>query len=181
MKRGLFFSILIIIFLSGYSPRGEDNGREIQYTTQDGIVITGNLFIIDKNGPTILLFHQGGSNGRAEYGPIIPRLLDLQYNVLSIDQRVGGQVYGSYNRTIATIPKNDYGYCDVLPDLIGAWDFLEEEQFSGPRILWGSSYSAALIIQLASHENFSIDRALAFSPASNPKAMNGCHPNQYLP
>ena len=29
--------------------------------------------------------------------------------VLAIDQRVGGQYYGSYNRTLANIPNNIYG------------------------------------------------------------------------
>lgn len=180
MKRNLFFLTLILILISGYRPHIGADHSEVQYTTKDGVVIKGDLFTNDKHNPTILLFHQGGSNGRAEYGPIIPRLLDMQFNVLSIDQRVGGQVYGSFNRTVAQISDHTYTYCDVLPDLIGALTFLDHKEFSGPKVLWGSSYSAALTVQLASKKDLKIDRALAFSPSSNPKAMNGCHPNQYL-
>lgn len=156
------------------------NKNEINYLTEDGVEIIGDLFISAEKSPVILLFHQGGSNGRAEYESIIPRLLGMDCNVLSIDQRVGGQIYGKYNRTVANLSTNEFSYCDALPELLGALDFLNGTQLTGPRILWGSSYSAALVIQLASNSRLKIDRALAFSPSTNPTAMKGCHPNQYF-
>ncbi len=175
-----FLSLITWILVAGCSTKGTVKKNEFQYFTKDGIDVSGDLFISDKKRPTILLFHQGGSNGRAEYATIIPRLLDLNFNVVSIDQRVGGQIYGKFNRTVAKIPINEFGYCDALQDLLGALDFLNRNELNGPRILWGSSYSAALVIQLAGNSSLVLDRALAFSPSFNPKAMEGCHPNQYF-
>lgn len=180
MMNRLLPGIVLLIMLSECAPNRNKSGNEIQYRTDDGVLISGDLYLTDRSQATILLFHQGGSNGRAEYGPIIPRLLDKKFNVLSIDQRVGGQIYGNYNRTVARIALNEFGYCDALADLRGALDYLNTYDLAGPKILWGSSYSAALVIQLATDQSLDVDRVLAFSPSSNPARMEGCHPNQYF-
>lgn len=156
---------------------------EINFITSDGIRIVGDLYERKKEDPTILLFHQAGSNARGEYGPIIPRLILMGYNVLAIDQRSGGQQFGSYNRTIAQLPDTsfyqEYGYCDAYNNLEGALDFMIQQGFTGPKIIWGSSYSAALVVQLASKRSEDITAALAFSPASG-GPLEACKPDNYF-
>ena len=158
-------------------------GVEVSYYTPDSIQIIGDLYENNKAWPTILLFHQGGSNARGEYGTIIPKLLEQEFNILAIDQRVGGQYYGSFNRTLANIPTHiygdGYGYCDAYNNLESALDYVLNAGFSGKKILWGSSYSATLAIQLAHNRPADIDGVLAFSPAAG-APLKDCNPEQYL-
>ncbi|MEM9649904.1 MAG: hypothetical protein AAF969_15605, partial [Bacteroidota bacterium] len=158
-------------------------GREISFYTPDSIQIFGDLYELDKQGKTILLFHQGGSNARGEYAPIIPKLMEEGYNILAIDQRAGGQFYGSYNRTLANIPSHGfddgYGYCDAYNNLESALDYVMKAGFTGDKIIWGSSYSAALAIHLTHNRQQDISGALAFSPASG-NAVKDCLPNKYF-
>ncbi|TMU56619.1 alpha/beta hydrolase [Flagellimonas algicola] len=157
--------------------------REISFYTPDSIQIFGDLYELDKHGKTILLFHQGGSNARGEYEPIIPTLIQKGYNILAIDQRVGGQFYGNYNRTLANIPTNGfgdgYGYCDAYNNLESALDFIIDSGFTGDKIVWGSSYSASLGIHLANNRQQDIRAVLAFSPASG-NSMKDCLPNAHF-
>lgn len=157
--------------------------QEISFYTPDSIKIFGDLYELDKKGNTILLFHQGGSNAKGEYKTIIPKLTEEGFNVFAIDQRVGGQFYGSYNRTLANIPTNSfgdgYGYCDAYNNLEGALDYIIDSGFSGGKIIWGSSYSASLAIQLANNRQNDIDGVLAFSPATG-GSMKDCLPDKYF-
>lgn len=157
--------------------------QEINFYTPDSIKIFGDLYELDKKEKTILLFHQGGSNARGEYASIIPKLIKKKYNVLAIDQRVGGQFYGNYNRTLANIPTNSYedgyGYCDAYNNLESALDYIIDSGFSGDKIIWGSSYSASLAIQLANNRQNDVDGVLAFSPATG-GAMKDCLPGKYF-
>jgi len=161
----------------------KDTVKEINFYTSDSIKIFGDLYELDKDNTTILLFHQGGSNARGEYVSIIPKLIEKGFNVLAIDQRVGGQIYGNYNRTIANIPDNTfdsgYTYCDAYSNLEGALDYIKKSDFSGKKVIWGSSYSAALAIQLASKRQSDIDGVLAFSPSTG-NAVKECHSDKYL-
>jgi len=165
------------------NPSDDKNYTAISFITPDSINIFGELYENDKTEDVILLFHQGGSNTRGEYRTIIPELLKTGVNILAIDQRVGGQIYGSYNRTIANIPgnsfNNNYGYCDAYNNLEGALDFIMSNDFTGKRILWGSSYSASLVMKLASERPNDVNGVLAFSPAAG-KVMEGCNPEEYI-
>ena len=192
MKRASFLLLLFsVVYISckentqTSSPTSlnDNNVQEISFYTSDSIKIIGDLYELDKENNTILLFHQGGSNARGEYGSIIPRLTERGFNVLATDQRSGGQYYGSYNRTLANVPTHSYGdgytYCDAYNNLESALDFAIQSGFTGKKIIWGSSYSATLAIKLASNRPDDIDGVLSFSPASgNP--MKGCNPEEYL-
>ena len=189
MKRLIIPGILCLFFLfacehsSKETSSSEAYPKEISFYTSDSIKIFGDLYISDQSDPVILLFHQGGSNARAEYGPIIPRLLEDDFNILAIDQRQGGQYFGGYNRTIANVPTYNYSdtytYCDAYNNLESALDFVIENDFTGKKILWGSSYSATLSIKLAHERQQAVDAVLAFSPASG-KPMEGCNPEPFL-
>jgi alpha-beta hydrolase superfamily lysophospholipase len=149
---------------------------EVQFTTKDSLSVYGDFYIIDKTAPTILLFHQARANARGEYKTIIPELQKEGFNVLAVDQRTGGQLFGSYNRTIAKSGNTRFGYCDAYPDLEAALQYVIDQGFSGKKIVWGSSYSAALVIKLGAENPSKVAGVLAFSPASG-KPMEGCGPN----
>ena len=119
-----------------------------------------------KRQPLILLFHQAGGDARGEYGPLVPRLSEAGYNVIAIDQRSGGERFGGVNRTVENLEAGDYGYCAVYPDLEGALAHAKGLGFTGKIAAWGSSYSAALVFQLAAKNQGDINAVLAFSPAS---------------
>jgi pimeloyl-ACP methyl ester carboxylesterase len=126
----------------------------------------------------ILLFHQAGANARAEYGAIIPTLLEAGYAVLAIDQRNGGSRLGGTNRTVDGLEEKSYGYCEAYPDLVGALEFVDEQEYIGKRFVWGSSYSAALVIKLGAEYGDQISAVLAFSPASGDRLAD-CLPSEY--
>jgi len=126
LQNRLIIYILLIIPSIIYSQQNDnDNSQnaivkpnEITLTSSDSITIYGDLYTINKEISTILLFHQGGANARGEFAPIIPKLLNEGFNILAIDLRVGGtSYYGSTNRTIDDLPTNNYKYCDAYPDL----------------------------------------------------------------
>jgi alpha-beta hydrolase superfamily lysophospholipase len=152
--------------------------RTVRMTAADGVTVYGEVYTspgVAKSAPLILLFHQGASNSRSEYEPLVPRLLDAGYNLLAIDQRRGGDRFGGVNRTLAGVGNTEYSYCDVIPDLEAALRFAREEGFDGPTAAWGSSYSAALIFRLAVDHPDEINAIVAFSAASG-EPMEGCMP-----
>lgn len=154
----------------------------ITFETFDGVTIHGDLYEADapKDAPIILLFHQGASNARGEYGDFIaPKLVEAGYHVLAIDQRNGGDTYGFSNRTASAIEDNQYSYCDALPDLDGAVTFAREQGYTGKLAAWGSSYSAALVFHLAANRPDDVDAVLAFSPASGGPVL-GCQPEDAI-
>jgi len=110
----------------------------------------------------ILLFHQAGSN-RGEYATIGPMLATLGFNALAIDQRSGGNAWERSNDTIKRLGKST-GYDEALPDLEAALQWAKSSGETGPIILWGSSYSAALVFLLAASHPREVNAILAFSP-----------------
>jgi alpha-beta hydrolase superfamily lysophospholipase len=157
----------------------KSTSREVTFTTSDGLTIYGDLHEVSLEAPIILLFHQARGSARGEYGNIIPKLMAKGYNILAIDQRNGGDYFTSRNRTVDSLSKKDYSYCDAYPDLEAALDFVINSGFTGKKLIWGSSYSAALVIQLGDRRGDDIDGVLAFSPASG-GPMQACDPNPII-
>ena len=161
------------------APSEEEATTEVSFFTSDSILIIGDWYAVDTSATTIILFHQARSNARGEYGTIVPELVEAGYNVLAVDQRSGGQTFGSYNRTVASRPWKNYTYCDAYEDFEAALNFVLNKSNTGKTAVWGSSYSAALVIQLAHKRPEDVDAVLAFSPASG-GPMKECSPNDYL-
>ena len=141
---------------------------EVSFETSDGIRVYGDLYRSagGKNAAVILLFHQASGDARGEYTQIATRLVQDGYNVLATDQRAGGDLFASENRTVAGLDGEEYGYCDAYPDLEAALRYVRGECFDGPLALWGSSYSAALVFQLGARNAEEVSAVLGFSPAS---------------
>ena len=175
--------LLLIIFLTSFVFSQNENriqpvAREVTFNSKDGIKLYADIYNSKKgkSAPLIMLFHQGGGDVRGEYATIIPRLQKLGYNIMATDTRQGGTRFGT-NRTMANI-KKEFGYCDAYQDLEAALDFVKNEGFTGKRIAWGSSFSAALVFQLASKRGNDLAGILGFSPASG-GPMAACKPSLY--
>ena len=156
-------------------------GNEISFETDDGVTVYGEVYKsadAPMSAPVILLFHQGAHNSRAEYEPIVPRLLDAGYHAVAIDQRRGGDRFGGVNRTLEGVGDAEYSYCDVYPDLEATLRFAKSYGFSGQTAAWGSSYSAALVFRLGVEYPDEVDAVLAFSAASG-EPMEGCEPEPF--
>ncbi len=170
--RNLFWALAITISTCGIA---QDQGYQaIEIAAEDGLIIYSDLYKTSKNEkPVVLLFHQAGSNAPAEYGKyIIPHLRKAGYDVLAIDQRKGGSRLGGENRTAAQVDEGKLTYCDAYPDLVATLKYAKQN-FENGIIIWGSSYSAALVYKLATDYPKDVTAVLAFSPASG-KPMGDC-------
>ena len=127
----------------------------------------------------MLLFHQGGASGWAEYAPIVPALTSRGFRVATIDQRRGGDLFDAANAVAERFDPETTSYCDAAPDLEAALDWAVDRTGDDGVVLWGSSYSAALVIRLAAERPDDVAGVLAFSPASG-DPMEGCRPEAVL-
>ncbi len=162
------------------APEGAGAGEEVRFAAADGLEVYADLHRAEAGGdaPLIILFHQAGGSARGEYGPIIPRLVAAGYHVLAIDQRSGGDRFTLPNRTAAGV-EGEVGYCDAYPDLEAALTYAESTDLTGPRVVWGSSYSAGLVFKLGAEHADEVAAVLGFSPASG-EPMAGCDPADSL-
>lgn len=141
------------------SAWGQTIGTPVTLTARDGVKIAGLVYAAPDPKAIILLFHQAGSS-KAEYATIAPRLVTAGYTALAIDQRSGGAMYGP-NET-ATQLGGTASYDEATPDLVAALDWAETKHL--PVILWGSSYSAALVFEVAAAHPGAVRAVMAFSP-----------------
>jgi len=135
----------------------------VTFTTSDGVTIYADSFAAAMpKSPVILLFHQADSS-KNEYAPIAPRLVDLGYNVLAIDQRAGGDLYPPANETVQHLG-HSADFTDVLPDMDAALAWAERTYPGAPVIAWGSSYSASLVFAFAAKHPHELAAVISFSP-----------------
>ena len=145
---------------------GQSTMETVTFSAPDGLTVSGDLYLTrDKTAPFVLLFHQAGYS-RGEYREIAPKLNHLGYNCLAVDQRSGRSAQGVANETskAAKEKKLPTGYTDAYPDLIAALDYVKERFSPEDIIVWGSSYSASLVLILAAEYPEEIDAVLSFSP-----------------
>lgn len=160
----IFLGIWIVIFWSHVSDASE---MTITFPSKDGLDITANLYIThdEKNTPLIVLFHQAGWS-RGEYLEIAPKLNNLGFNCIAIDLRSGKSINGVDNETAdrANHAKKDTQYIDALPDIEAAIYYAKLEYDESKIIVWGSSYSAALVLFVAGEHPDLVDGVVAFAP-----------------
>jgi dienelactone hydrolase len=138
----------------------------VQFQSADGLAITGEVTRPEGDPKTaIVLFHQAGSS-RGEYATIAPKLAEKGYLVLAIDQRSGNGFGGVANETAKRARKASMAtqYTDAIPDLQAAVAYARGPLGAEKVIVWGSSYSAALVLALAGQDAGFADGVLAFSP-----------------
>lgn len=136
---------------------------QIEFASKDGQMITGNLYKIGNTQPIILLCHQAGYN-KYEYADIAPKLNQMGFNALAIDQRSGGPFGGQNNETATRSQAAglDVGMLQAEQDLEAAVDYLHQK-FGRKVILWGSSYSSSLALFVTGKSD-RVSAVIAFSP-----------------
>lgn len=134
--------------------------QEVRLKAADGVTVFGTFYLVGKGRPIILLFHQASSN-RGEYETIAPELVKLGFNALAIDQRSGGTMWNRSNQT-RDARGQDSEFPGALPDLEAALAWAKASGYR-PILVWGSSYSAALVFVLAA-KHPEIAGLLSFSP-----------------
>jgi dienelactone hydrolase len=139
-----------------------------QLTASDGLKIYARFYPAQGRAKaTIMAFHQAeGSKG--EYAKIAPRLSELGFNVLAVDQRSGGSMSGEPNETVQANNDKESFHIDALPDLEAAfaWVRSDDRTKDGKLIAWGSSYSSSLAFLLA-QQHPEINAVMAFSPSDS--------------
>ncbi|NAS32373.1 hypothetical protein GTQ40_15420 [Flavobacteriaceae bacterium R38] len=137
--------------------------QKVTFAASDEVIVTGNLYEIDKNKPVILLCHQAGYN-KYEYADIAPKLNELGYNALAVDLRGGGTFAAHTNETIETATKKgqDVNGLNAEKDIAAAIDYLNK-RYHQKVIVWGSSYSSSFAL-FAAAENKKVKASISFSP-----------------
>lgn len=143
-------------------PAPMPGGERLILQASDGKDVHGVWYEAEHPRAVILLFHQArGSKG--EYAAIAPRLKEMRFDALAIDQRSGGDLFGHNENS--TYPVGDKGYLASKADLEGALAWARSKAKGVPVILWGSSYSAALSFVVAAEHPGEVAAVVAFSPA----------------
>jgi dienelactone hydrolase len=139
------------------------SAETVQLAAADGVKVFGEVWRgAGAKPPIIVAFHQAESS-RAEYAPIAPRLVRAGFTVLAIDQRSGDGAFGGTNRTAAELGRAAT-YEEALPDLEAALAWAKANAQGAPVVVWGSSYSAALVFLLAARHPGDVSGVVAFSP-----------------
>jgi alpha-beta hydrolase superfamily lysophospholipase len=154
---GILCAITLLSFAYGQ--------EEVLFLADDGVMVFADYYSAHAERPraVIVSFHQAGSNS-AEYPTIAPRLLEDGFEVMAVDLRLGGCKFGETNRTMAGLTGPVMSFAAVLPDMRAAIAYVQRKRPTVPTIVWGSSYSAGLVIALASERLPSVSAVLAFSP-----------------
>src|SRR3546814_4738789 len=92
-----------------------------------------------------------------------PKLVGAGYSALAIDARAGGDMYG-HNETVERMGGSK-PYEEAIDDLDGAVRWARP--IGLPVVLWGSSYSASLVIPVASSYPEMVKAVLSFSPGED--------------
>ena len=156
----ILFSLLLWISTTAQSV------ETITFPSQDGVMITADVYAPhDKTAPFILLFHQANWS-RGEYLEIAPKLNALGYNCMAVDLRSGGKVNNTQNMTALSAAEvmKETKYIDAYPDIQAAVKYAGDYLAEGKLVIWGSSYSSALVLRYAGDYAGSVDAVLSFSP-----------------
>ncbi len=163
MKYIYTISFLAVLLFVSIPAKGKET---ITFKSSDGLEITADLYLAhDLTKPFIILFHQAGWS-RGEYLGIAPKLNELGFNCMAVDQRAGGSINEVTNETNKRAKEQNKKtrWIDALADMQAAVDYVNKNYAKGKLIVWGSSYSSALVIPLASENQNIVDGSLSFSP-----------------
>ena len=149
-----------------FVPKVVENPETVSFASQDGISVFADVYMpYDEKAPFILLCHRAGWS-RGEYREIAPKLNELGFNCMAIDQRSGKAKNDVTNETalIATNQGKKTQFVDAEQDIHSAITYAKNTYAKGTFLLWGSSYSSSLSIVIASQRENELDGLLCFSP-----------------
>ncbi len=154
--------VLVLLPITGFGQ----GMQTINFNSGDGLELTADLYMPNgKSAPLIILFHQARWS-RGEYQEIAPKLNMLGFNCLAVDLRSGGEVNGIKNASFISAQKamKPTKYVDAYADIEAAVAYASEYYSSDKIIIWGSSYSSALVLKFAGDNIDKVDAVLSFSP-----------------
>lgn len=180
--------VLILLSVAGCKPAPNTEGTTVPDVASvdkeppkdfDGMVLQGDGFWVatrivprmristkanpgdsTNNQTVVLMFHRAGSNMH-EYDPIAERIAKMGYDCLKVDQRSGGDMWGEQNVTKKQYA-SEQSYLDAYQDMVAVLKYAREEW--ARVIVWGSSYSASLVLRLAAEYPDDVAAVLSFSP-----------------
>lgn len=161
----MVFLTIFLVSLSNFFADTQE-AKTITFPSKDGLTITADLYILhDKTAPFIVLFHQAQWS-RGEYEEIAPRLNMMGFNCMAVDLRSGGTVNGVRNETFIEAQESmkPTKYVDAYRDIESAMEYAKKYYAQGKLIIWGSSYSSALVLKYAGDNPEKVDAVLSFSP-----------------
>jgi alpha-beta hydrolase superfamily lysophospholipase len=143
------------------SPEG------VMFHAADGLPVSADLHSVPNSRAFLVLCHRSHFH-RGEYVEIAPRLAQLGYDCLAIDQRSGMNVLGRANETCSRAKERKLatGYVAARPDIEAAVRYTRDRSRGRPIVLVGSSYSASLSLVIASAET-PLRAVAAFSPGEH--------------
>lgn len=165
-------NIVIIILLTSVKIIAQ-NRETVTFLSADKIKITADLYLSKKKtAPFIILYHQARYS-RGEYIETASKFNELGYHCLAVDLRSGGEVNDIVNATHQEAEKKGLAtnYASSLPDMEAAIAYIQKKYPDNDVLLLGSSYSASLVLVLAT-KYANIIGAMAFSPGEYFK-LNG--------
>ncbi len=175
MKLFITFLIGILIAIPSNAQTDPDfMGQTINFKASDGLKVTADLYLAhENNAPFIILYHQAGYS-RGEYRSIAPILNDMGYNCMAVDQRSGKEVNTVINETHkeAVAANKPTEYLDAIPDIEAAYLYVKYSIKPEEIILWGSSYSAAIMFYMGSMHHKNLSGILSFAPGEYFKINN---------
>ena len=140
------------------------------FTASDGTTVVARLVPATGNATgVILMFHQAGSNMH-EYDPIALRVAEWGWDCLKVDLRSGGDMWDEANLTRSQFSK-DQSFSDAYLDMEAALEWAVGKEYE-KIVVWGSSYSASLVLKLAA-ENPSVAGVVSCSPDEYRKLYPG--------
>jgi dienelactone hydrolase len=158
-------------------PPRQPQFSTIEFSSRDQLKVTADLYSAgDQHAPTIVLVHQSGAS-RGEYRQIAPHLQELGFNALAVDSRWGerDRWNGVINKTAARFgttaiaasgdaTKIKAVHQAAAQDIRAALEWLNANDYTGAKLLWGSSISANLVLKVAADPTQRVDAVLSFSP-----------------
>lgn len=162
------FNYLKMLFLSSFVITFPLFANEIiTFPSKDGLQITADTYFShNQKHPLIVLFHQAGWS-RGEYLETAPKLNKLGFNAIAVDLRSGKKINKVFNQTANRARKAGKGtsYLDALQDIEAALRYARKLVNKDTKIIaWGSSYSAALVLQITGDKPELADAVISFSP-----------------
>ncbi len=159
-------TFLLLLCLTFPALTFSQQSKTIQFESGDGLMLTADVYMPHpKTAPFIVLFHQARWS-RGEYLEIAPKLNLMGFNCMAVDLRSGGQVNGVKNQSFIEAQKKmkPTEYVDAYPDIDAAVTYVKEYYAKGALIIWGSSYSSALVLKYTGDHPNKVAGVLSFSP-----------------
>ncbi len=167
MKKNTYFKkalLLLVLTIMSHSLWAQ---KQVNYSSLDGLKITADLYINNPESSSfIILFHRAGWS-RGEYREIAPRLNKQGFNCIAVDQRSGGKINDVDNLTFTEAKKKNLGvnFVDALPDMLASIDYVKKNYPNVKKLLiWGSSYTSALVLKIAGDKLRDFDGVVSFAP-----------------